>query len=85
HMARHTMATTVCLSQGVPIETVSQMLGHSNIHTTQIYAKITNEKISRDMAALTDKIGDKYQVETNRPQSDFRNIGKVGKRKTAML
>ncbi|MDH6310316.1 integrase [Dysgonomonas sp. PFB1-18] len=85
HMARHTMATTVCLSQGVPIETVSQMLGHSNIHTTQIYAKITNEKISRDMAALTDKIGGKYQVETNRPQSDFRNIGKVGKRKTAML
>jgi len=85
HMARHTMATTVCLSQGVPIETVSQMLGHSNIHTTQIYAKITNEKISRDMAALTDRIGDKYQVETNRPDSDFRNIGKVGKRKTSML
>jgi integrase len=71
HMARHTMATTVCLSQGVPIETVSQMLGHTNIHTTQIYAKITNEKISRDMAALTDRIGDKYQVETNRPKSDF--------------
>lgn len=85
HMARHTMATTVCLSQGVPIETVSQMLGHSNIHTTQIYAKITNEKISRDMAALTDRIGDKYQVETNRPKSDFRNIGKVGKRKQSML
>lgn len=85
HMARHTMATTVCLSQGVPIETVSQMLGHTNIHTTQIYAKITNEKISRDMAILTDKIGDKYQVETNRPQSDFRNIGKIGKRKTSML
>ena len=84
-MARHTLATTVCLSQGVPIETVSQMLGHSNIHTTQIYAKITNGKISRDMAILTDKIGDKYQVETNRPQSDFRNIGKVGKRKTAVL
>lgn len=85
HMARHTMATTVCLSQGVPIETVSQMLGHSNIHTTQIYAKITNEKISRDMAALTDKIGDKYQVEINRPESDFRNIGKVGKRNKSML
>ncbi|NDV80230.1 site-specific integrase [Dysgonomonas sp. 511] len=85
HMARHTMATTVCLSQGVPIETVSQMLGHSNIHTTQIYAKITNEKISRDMAALTDRIGDKYQVEINRPESDFRNIGKVGKRNKSML
>jgi len=85
HMARHTMATTVCLSQGVPIETVSQMLGHTNIHTTQIYAKITNEKISRDMAALTDKIGNKYKIETDRPKSDFRNIGRVGKRKKSML
>ena len=85
HMGRHTFSSTVTLSQGVPIETVSQMLGHTNIQTTQIYAKITNEKISRDMAALTDKIGDKYQVETNRPASDFRNIGKVGKRKTSML
>jgi len=47
--------------------------------------QITNEKISRDMAALTDRIGDKYQVETNRPKSDFRNIGKVGKRKKSML
>ncbi len=85
HLARHTMATTVCLSQGVPIETVSQMLGHSSIQTTQIYAKITNEKISRDMADLTNRIGDKYQLETNRPQADFRNIGKVGKRKESML
>ncbi len=84
-MGRHSFATTVCLSQGVPIETVSQMLGHTNIQTTQIYAKITNEKISRDMAALTDRIGDKYRVETNRPESDFRNIGRVGKRNTAML
>jgi integrase len=85
HMARHTMATTVCLSQGVPIETVSQMLGHTSIHTTQISAKITNEKISRDMAVLTDKIGDKYKIKTDRPTSDFRNIGKVGKRKKSML
>lgn len=85
HMARHTMATTVCLSQGVPIETVSQMLGHTSIHTTQIYAKITNEKISRDMAALTNKIGDKYKIKTDRPKSDFRNIGKIGKRKKSML
>ena len=85
HMARHTMATTVCLSQGVPIETVSQMLGHTNIHTTQIYAKITNEKISKDMAALTNKIGDKYQLETDRPQSDFRNIKRIRKKQEGML
>ena len=62
HMSRHTFATTVTLSQGVPLETVSQMLGHTNILTTQIYAKITNEKISRDMDALTLKIGDKFKI-----------------------
>ncbi len=85
HMGRHSFATTICLSKGVPIETVSQMLGHSSILTTQIYAKITNDKISKDMAILTDKIGDTYQLETDRPQSDFRNIGKVGKRQKALL
>lgn len=52
HMARHTMATTVCLSNNVPIETVSSILGHKNIRTTQIYAKITKEKVKKDMTAL---------------------------------
>lgn len=56
HMARHTFATTVTLSHGVPIESVSKMLGHTQIKTTQIYARITNEKISRDMAALAEKM-----------------------------
>lgn len=56
HLARHTYATTVTLSQGVPIESVSKMLGHTNIQTTQIYARITNEKISRDMAVLAAKM-----------------------------
>ena len=49
HLARHTFATTTTLAKGVPIETVSKMLGHTNIETTQIYARITNEKIRKDM------------------------------------
>lgn len=56
HIARHTMATTICLSKGVPIETVSRILGHTNIKTTQIYAKITNQKISQDMEVLSQKL-----------------------------
>lgn len=56
HLARHTFATTTTLAKGVPIETVSKMLGHTNIETTQIYARITNEKIRRDMEALANKL-----------------------------
>lgn len=62
HIARHTFATTVTLSQGVPLETVSKMLGHKHVTTTQIYAKITNDKIGRDMDALEAKIGDKFRL-----------------------
>ena len=52
HCARHTFATTVTLSNGVPIESVSKMLGHTNIKTTQHYARITEQKISKDMEVL---------------------------------
>ncbi len=55
HLARHSFATTTTLAKGVPIETVSKMLGHTNIKTTQIYARITNDKISRDMQGLSAK------------------------------
>lgn len=54
YLARHTFATML-LSKGVPIESVSKMLGHTNIKTTQIYARITNKKIEQDMMQVADK------------------------------
>jgi len=56
HIARHTFATTITLSNGVPIETVSKMLGHSSIKQTQHYAKILDLKVSADMLLLKQKL-----------------------------
>lgn len=70
HMARHTFASQICLSGGVPIETVSKAMGHKNISTTQRYAKVTNEKIDRDVTALRNNITGKYSLEgINEPSS----------------
>ena len=56
HIARHTFATTVTLSNGVPIETVSKMLGHRSLKSTQIYARVLDVKVSRDMQSLKNKL-----------------------------
>ena len=57
HIARHTFATTVTLTNGVPIETVSSMLGHKNLRTTQIYAKVVEHKVGEDMDRLEERLG----------------------------
>lgn len=56
HMARHTFATTVTLTNGVPMESVSKMLGHRSLRTTQLYAKVLDEKVSEDMMALRHRL-----------------------------
>jgi site-specific recombinase XerD len=58
HVARHTFATTITMMHGVPIETVSKMLGHKNIHTTQHYARIVDKKVGDDMELLASKLND---------------------------
>jgi site-specific recombinase XerD len=60
HQARHTFASLITLSEGVPIETVSKMLGHRDITTTQIYAEVSTEKILKDIMVLSEKINGKY-------------------------
>jgi len=62
HLARHTFATTVTLSNGVPIETVSKMLGHRSLKTTQHYAKVLDNKIANDMLELKKRIDNKAYV-----------------------
>ncbi len=72
HMARHTFATTITLSNGVPIETVSKILGHTKISTTQIYARVLEHKISADMNNLK-SILEKRNREENRNE-DVKDV-----------
>ena len=62
HCARHTYATEIALSHGVPMETVSRMLGHSRVDTTQIYAQVTDDKIDTDTQALDEKISQYFTI-----------------------
>lgn len=76
HMARHSFASQICLSQGVPIETVSKAMGHKNISTTQRYAKVTNEKVDMDVTDLSRKIIGKYELAgiNSAPSTVFKDM-----------
>jgi len=58
HAGRHSFTSLITLEEGVPIETISRMLGHSNIQTTQIYARVTRKKLFDDMDKLTEATRD---------------------------
>ena len=62
HAARHTYATEITLSHGVPLETVSKMLGHTRVDTTQIYAKVTDDKIGADTQNLDKKLAERFSI-----------------------
>jgi site-specific recombinase XerD len=66
HLARHTFATTITLTNGVPIESVSKMLGHSDITTTQIYAKVVEKKLSDDMKNLRNKLSEAKETDCDK-------------------
>ena len=62
HSARHTYATTICLMNGVSLETLSKMLGHKRITTTQTYAKVTQPMVDREVEMLKEKLADKFMA-----------------------
>jgi integrase len=84
HKARHNFGTHITLSQGVPIETVSRMMGHKNISTTQIYAKVTDKKVDEDMKRLAQRTAGTKTVlyEDEKLRAAIRYPGR-GKRETA--
>jgi site-specific recombinase XerD len=70
HVARHTFATTITMMNGVPIETVSKMLGHKNIHSTQHYARIVDKKVGDDMKLLAAKLNGSSAIHFNNTNLD---------------
>ena len=80
HCFRHTFATTVTLTNGVPIETVSKLLGHRSIRTTQIYAKVINEKIAEDMGSLATRIDGKFELASPKKAKPIMTMEEVMER-----
>jgi site-specific recombinase XerD len=76
HLARHTFATTITLNNGIPLETVSKMLGHTKLSTTQIYVHVLEKKISEDMKSLKNKF--KLMTEKEGKVNEACNELKVG-------
>ena len=76
HIARHTFATTITLSQGVAIETISKLLGHRNIRTTQIYATITHSQLDGEMERLSKRINSLYRnlIPSDAPETGTKLI-----------
>jgi len=77
HVARHTFATTITLMNNVPLETVSKLLGHTKLSTTQKYARVVEKKISKDMAqlkAVLEKSPEKEVVNGQKPGANLRII-----------
>lgn len=83
HVARHTFATTITLTNGVPVETVSKLLGHTKLSTTKRYARVVEQKISHDIAALRKKMEDPNKVSAinakEKSRSEYHTILKVVK------
>jgi integrase len=70
HMSRYNFATLITLSQGIPLETVSRMMGHKCFRTTQIYASLTRQKINEDMKRLSERIGGQYKLPDSKTKDD---------------
>ena len=62
HTRRHTFGTTITLTKGIQLETLSKMMGHKHIKTTRIYAEITARKVEEDMNLLDEKIGNQFEL-----------------------
>lgn len=72
HLARHTFATEICLMNGVPIETISRMLGHTNVKTTQIYTRISDTFIDLDMNMLAKKLNKRSFLRSITDRADYK-------------